>query len=66
MTIFSGFALALLVLAVVIVATSVKIVRQGQEYTLERFGKYTRTLEPGLHLIVPFFERVGHKMTMME
>ncbi len=66
MTIFSGFALTLLVLAIFIVATAVKIVRQGQEYTLERFGKYTRTLEPGLHLIVPFFERVGHKMTMME
>ncbi|MEM7259502.1 MAG: SPFH domain-containing protein [Pseudomonadota bacterium] len=66
MTIFSGFVITLLVLAFFIVATAVKIVRQGQEYTLERFGKYTRTLEPGLHLIVPFFERVGHKMTMME
>lgn len=56
----------LLAMAFFIIATAVKIVRQGQEYTLERFGKYTRTLEPGLHLIVPFFERVGHKMTMME
>lgn len=66
MTIFSGFVITLLVLAFFIIATAVKIVRQGQEYTLERFGKYTRTLEPGLHLIVPFFERIGHKMTMME
>ena len=66
MTIFSGFIITLLLMAFFIVATAVKIVRQGQEYTLERFGKYTRTLEPGLHLIVPFFERVGHKMTMME
>jgi regulator of protease activity HflC (stomatin/prohibitin superfamily) len=53
-------------MAFFIIATAVKIVRQGQEYTLERFGKYTRTLEPGLHVIVPFFEQVGHKMTMME
>ena len=66
MTVFSGFAIALVVLAFFIVATSVKIVRQGQEYTLERFGKYTRTLQPGLHLIVPFFERIGHKLNMME
>ena len=66
MTIFSGFAIALLVLAIVIVATSVKIIRQGEEHTLERFGKYTRTLQPGLHLIVPFFERIGHKLNMME
>lgn len=66
MTIFSGFVITLLVLAIFIIATAVKIVRQGQEYTLERFGKYTRTLEPGLHVIVPFFERIGYKMMMME
>lgn len=66
MTIFSGFAIALLILAFIILATAVKIVRQGYEYTLERFGKYTRTLEPGLHLIVPFFDRIGHKLTIME
>ncbi len=66
MTIFSGFAIALLLLAFFIVATSVKIIRQGEEHTLERFGKYTRTLQPGLHLIVPFFERIGHKLNMME
>lgn len=66
MTIFSGFVLALMIFAIFLVATAVKVVRQGQEYTLERFGKYTRTLNPGLHLIVPFFDRVGYKMNMME
>lgn len=66
MTIISGFSLALLVLAIFAIATSVKIIRQGQEYTLERFGKYSRTLAPGLHLIVPFFDRVGYKMNMTE
>jgi len=62
----SGFVLALVGLALVFVFTSVKIVRQGTEWTVERFGRYTRTLSPGLHLIVPFFDRIGFKMNMME
>lgn len=66
MNFFSGFVLALLVFAFVLVATAVKIVRQGKEYTVERFGKYTRTLRPGLHIILPFFDQVGYKMNMME
>lgn len=66
MTIFSSFVLVLLVFAIFCIATSVRIVRQGQEHTLERFGKYTKTMAPGLHLIVPFFDRVGYKMNMME
>lgn len=66
MTISSIFVFALLVLAIFCVATSVKIIRQGEEHTLERLGKYNRTLNPGLHLIVPFLDRVGHKMNMME
>jgi len=65
-TIFSIFVLTLVVLAIIGVATSVKIIRQGQEHTLERLGKYTRTLNPGLHLIVPFMDRIGYKMNMME
>ncbi len=39
---------------------------QGYRYTIERFGRYTRTLEPGLNLIVPFIERIGAKMNVME
>lgn len=66
MTISSYFFLALVVLAIFGVATSVKIIRQGEEHTLERLGKYNRTLTPGLHLIVPFLDRVGRKMNMME
>ena len=42
------------------------MVRQGFEYTVERFGEYTRTLSPGLHIIVPFLDRVGARMNMME
>jgi len=41
-------------------------VTQGFNWTVERFGRYTRTLSPGLNLIVPFFDRVGRKMNMME
>ncbi|HEX4911903.1 MAG TPA: SPFH domain-containing protein [Permianibacter sp.] len=56
----------LLVFAIVLVMTGVKSVRQGYEYTVERFGKYVRTLQPGLHFITPVFERVGAKVNMME
>jgi regulator of protease activity HflC (stomatin/prohibitin superfamily) len=60
------FALALLVLAVVVVVNSVKIVPQGREYTVQRFGRYTRTLKPGISVLTPFVEGVGRRMNMME
>lgn len=60
------FVLAVMVLAVVIIASGVKIVPQGNRYTVERFGRYTRTLQPGLALIVPFVDRVGRKINIME
>jgi regulator of protease activity HflC (stomatin/prohibitin superfamily) len=45
---------------------AVRVVRQGYVYTIERFGKFTLAADPGLHLIVPFFDRVGRKVNMME
>jgi regulator of protease activity HflC (stomatin/prohibitin superfamily) len=63
---FSAFAVAVLVLAVITVFLGVKSVRQGMEYTVERFGRYTHTLAPGLHLIIPFVDRIGRKVNMME
>jgi len=54
------------ILGVTIVRTAVIIVRQGYEYTLERFGRYTTTLRPGFHFVIPFINRVGHKVNMME
>lgn len=63
---FATFVLFLLALAVVLVFLGVKSVPQGMEYTVERFGRYTRTLEPGLHFIVPVIDRLGAKMNMME
>ncbi len=39
---------------------------QGYNYTVERFGKYRKTLTPGLNFIIPFIDRIGHKLNMME
>jgi len=63
---FSIFVIAILVMALVLVSMGVKIIPQGMEYTVERFGRYTRILSPGLHLITPFVDRIGAKMNMME
>lgn len=63
---FASFILVILVLAVVTVVAGVKSVPQGYEWTVERFGRYMKTLRPGLNLIVPYIERIGHKLNMME
>ncbi len=63
---FSLFVLVILVLAIALVFMGVKSIPQGNEFTVERFGRYTRTLRPGLHLIVPFVDRIGAKINMME
>ncbi|MFC0226849.1 SPFH domain-containing protein [Serratia aquatilis] len=55
-----------IVVALIIVFASIKIVPQGFQWTVERFGRYTRTLMPGLNVIVPFMDRVGRKINMME
>ena len=60
------FVLALVVVALVLVFAGVKTVSQGTNWTIERFGRYTRTLPPGLHLIVPFIDTIGRKMNMQE
>ena len=63
---FTTFVIAILVLAVVLVLMGVKAVAQGMELTVERFGRYTRSLRPGLHFIVPIIDRIGARMNMME
>ncbi|MFG1360725.1 SPFH domain-containing protein [Xanthobacter pseudotagetidis] len=60
------FVLVLLVLAVAIVFAGVKTVPQGYQFTVERFRRYTKTLMPGLNLIVPFIDRIGNKVNVME
>ncbi|MBB5703546.1 regulator of protease activity HflC (stomatin/prohibitin superfamily) [Ochrobactrum daejeonense] len=65
----TGFDITLLILAALVLATlfaGIKTVPQGFNYTVERFGRYTRTLNPGLSLIVPFFDRIGARLNMME
>jgi regulator of protease activity HflC (stomatin/prohibitin superfamily) len=65
----TGFDITLLILAALVLATlfaGIKTVPQGYNYTVERFGRYTRTLMPGLNLIVPFFDRIGARLNMME
>ena len=60
------FALVVVVVAIIVLAKLVRIVPQGYEWTVERFGRYTRTLTPGLHFLVPFIYEIGRKMNMME
>src|SRR4029450_12192800 len=63
---FEIFVIALALLVIITLFAGVKTVPQGYDWTIERFGKYTRTLAPGLNIIVPYFDRVGRKMNMME
>ncbi|MFF2322131.1 SPFH domain-containing protein [Agrobacterium sp. NPDC058088] len=63
---FDIVVIAAVVLVILVLFAGIKTVPQGHRYTVERFGRYTRTLEPGLNLIVPFFESIGSKMNVME
>lgn len=63
---FSVFVLAMVLLALFLIFAGVKSVPQGQEWTVERFGRYTATLRPGLNFIVPIVDRIGRKLLMME
>ena len=63
---FDIFAIILVLLVILTLFAGVKTVGQGYNWTIERFGKYTRTLEPGLNIIVPYFDRVGRKVNIME
>jgi regulator of protease activity HflC (stomatin/prohibitin superfamily) len=58
--------LIFVVLAVVVAVNTIKIVPQGREYTVERFGRYSRTLQPGISFLTPFVETVGRRVNLME
>jgi regulator of protease activity HflC (stomatin/prohibitin superfamily) len=66
MSSFGIFVLMLMVFAIVLIVMGVKSVPQGMEYTVERFGKYTNTLKPGLNIIFPVIDQIGRKLIMME
>lgn len=59
---FSVFA----VFSLVLLASAVKVVPQGRQFTVEQFGRYTRTLRPGIAFLIPFYERIGRRLSMME
>jgi regulator of protease activity HflC (stomatin/prohibitin superfamily) len=64
-----GLSIALILLGVLLVLVlfaGAKTVPQGYNYTVERFGRYTRTMKPGLNLIIPFVDGIGRKLNMME
>jgi regulator of protease activity HflC (stomatin/prohibitin superfamily) len=63
---FGIFTIVVGILAIIIVSLGAKRVPQGTEYTVERFGRYTKTLRPGLNLIVPVVDTIGAKLNMME
>jgi regulator of protease activity HflC (stomatin/prohibitin superfamily) len=63
---FDWVVIAIVVVIVLILFAGIKQVGQGFNYTVERFGRYTRTLKPGLNLIVPLIDRIGSRMNMME
>ena len=63
----SGFNIAVIVIVALVILTiarGVRTVPQGFNYTVERFGRYSRTLSAGLGLIVPYIDRIGHKVKM--
>jgi regulator of protease activity HflC (stomatin/prohibitin superfamily) len=62
----STFAVGAAALAVITLAAGVKMIPQGHVFTVERFGRYSRTLESGLGLIIPFVERIGRRVNVME
>ncbi len=66
MTGLGWFGIVVIAFAVITLMKGVRIVPQGYEYTVERFGRYTHTLTPGLGLLVPYVQGVGRKMNMME
>jgi len=59
-------AIAILIFAVVLISMMVRSVPQGEEWTVERFGRYTRTLSPGLRFLIPIMDKIGAKINMME
>jgi regulator of protease activity HflC (stomatin/prohibitin superfamily) len=63
-----GFTILVIfvILAVVVALGTVKIVPQGREFTVERFGRYTRTLKPGISFLTPFVETIGRRVNLME
>jgi len=63
---FEIFAIVVAIVLVITVAASVVVVPQGSNFTVERLGRYVRTMRPGLRVVVPFVEKIGQRVVMME
>jgi regulator of protease activity HflC (stomatin/prohibitin superfamily) len=63
---FSVFAILIALFVIVTIMMGIRQVPQGYNYTVERFGRYNKTLTPGLAVIIPYFDRVGRKLNVME
>ncbi len=60
------FLIVMVLFVLAVIYSGVVVVPQGYNYTVERFGRYTKSLKPGLSLILPFIDQIGHKVNMME
>jgi len=65
-SVFGIAIIVLIIFAVIVVSRAVRTVPQGENWTVERFGRYTRTLSPGLRFMIPMIDAVGSKVNMME
>ncbi len=63
---FDGFVIGFIIFVFILIVMGMKKVNQGMECTVERFGRYTRSLRPGLNFIIPVFDAIGHRVNMME
>lgn len=61
-----GVAIFFVVMALVLAFSAIKVVPQGRQWTVERFGRYVRTLKPGISFLIPFVDRIGRRLSMME
>ncbi|GGZ81275.1 membrane protein [Ignatzschineria indica] len=66
MTTSAILVLIIAIIAILLIFLGVKMVPQGYEYTIERFGRYRKTITPGISFIIPIFDRIGRKINMME
>lgn len=66
MTPFAFISISILILGLILVMKAVRVVPQGMEYTVERFGRYTHTMRPGLSFLIPLVDAIGGKINMME
>ena len=66
MTVSAALSILILIFIIVTLRLSIRIVPQSQIYVVERFGKYTRSLNPGLSIIIPYIDKVAHKVSILE